>query len=397
VPSNIGVAGTYCFNGVKPAGPCSAQGVITTTSKTGATHNTSYTLAVPDWITGPDTLAAVKLPHQNTPSGQNTTNSPKIYAFAVTLPASETGKQITSVTLPDVGNQVLGQTQALHIFAMSTRNTTAVDQNTSWTGAWASPNEGQYTQQGSSFGNQTFRVALKPSLAGNTVRIKLDNSLGTSPLTITSATIAQSSTGSTRSATAATNPSFLSFNSSHSLTIPAGAMAYSDPLQFAVSPNQYLLVSFGLSGSVPYLVEHTWSNDAWEYTTPTGIGDQAATKDGSGFTGMNGAFTNLLTGLDVVTNHVGTTVVLGDGLIDAPNTHPYTESDFTAALAAAEPTTLAPYGTVSAGIESNAVTADYAESANGGKVGGPSALSRVDRDLLAQPGVTTVVLYEGWG
>ena len=394
VPSNIGVAGSYCFKGVDPQGTCPANGVITTTNESGGSQRDSaYSLAVPDWITGPDALAAVKLPHENTRSGQNNANSPKIYVFAVPLPAGEAGRKIASVTLPDVSNDVFGQ--ALHIFAMTTRNTTSIDDQTSWTGAWASPNEGQYTQQGTNFADQTFRIALKPSLAGNTVRVKLDNSLGTSPLTIKSTTIATSSTGGTRSSTAAADLVPLTFNSSSSLTIPAGGMAYSDPKQFAVSPNQYLLVSFSLSGSVPYLVEHTWSNNAWEYTTSAGAGDQSGTKSGAVFNGTNGAFSNLLTGLDVTTNHVGTTVVLGDGLIDAPSTHPYLESDLAAVLSAAEPTTPAPYGTVSAGIESNEVTADYAVPSNGSQVGGPSALSRVDRDLLAQPGVTTVVLYEG--
>jgi hypothetical protein len=400
VPSDSKVAPTYCFAGVDPAHTCAANGIITTKDKNGNnSRDTAYSLAVPDWITGPDVLAAVKLPHENTPSGQDSGSSPKIYAFAVPLPAGESGRTIASVTLPDVSNQVLEQAQALHIFAMATRNTTAIDDTTSWTGAWASPNEGQYTQQGSGFKDQTFRIALKPSLTGNTVRIKLDNSLGTSPLTIKSATIARSSTGSTRSPAAAAMPQPLMFNSSPSPRIPAGGMAYSDPILFTVSPNQYLLVSFSLSGSVPYLVEHTWSNDAWEYTTPPGAvtdnQDPARSADGGPFTAANGAFSNLLTGLDVTTNHVGTTVVLGDGLIDAPHTNPYLESDLAAVLSTAEPTTPTPYGTVSAGIESNEVTTDYAEPSNGSQVGGPSALSRVDRDLLAQPGITTVVLYEG--
>ncbi|QUQ67857.1 Concanavalin A-like lectin/glucanases superfamily protein [Kutzneria sp. CA-103260] len=396
VPSDISVAGSYCFTGPKSPGTCAAQGVITTANTSGGSQrNSAYSLPVPDWITGPDALAAVKLPRENTRSGQNTTNSPKIYAFAVPLPPSEAGRQITSVTLPDVSNDAFGQ--AMHIFAMATRNTTSIDKDTSWTGAWGSPNEGQHTQQGGNFTNQTFRIALKPSLAGNTVRIKLDNSLGTSPLTINSATIATSSTGSTRSATAAADLVPLAFGTSPSLTIPAGGMAYSDAKQFAVSPNQYVLVSFSLSSSVsvPYLVEHTWSNNAWEYTTSPGAGDKSGVTSGAVFDGTNGAFTNLLTGLDVTTNHVGTTVVLGDGLIDAPSTHPYLESDLAAVLSAAEPTTPAPYGAVSAGIESNEVTTDYAQPSADSRVGGPSALSRVDRDLLAQPGVTTVVLYEG--
>ncbi len=55
------------------------------------------------------------------------------------------------------------------------------------------PTEGPtHPYQGSNFNNQTIRVDLRPSISGNTVRIKRDNALGTSALSIAHATVALS-------------------------------------------------------------------------------------------------------------------------------------------------------------------------------------------------------------
>jgi hypothetical protein len=57
-------------------------------------------------------------------------------------------------------------------------------------------------------------------------------------------------------------------------------------------------------------------------------------------------------------------------------------------LADAMASTATPYGIVSEGVEANQIMADLV-------YGGPSALSRIDRDILDLPGLTNVVLYEG--
>jgi hypothetical protein len=402
VPAGTGVAGTYCFDSTDPSAYCPAQGTITYTDGTTQLYN----LLVPDWATGPASLAAVVLPHENRPSGQVSTINPRIYPFSIPLVAGET---VASVTLPDVSNQP--QTQALHIFAMSTRNTTTgtIEANGStavaasgqaWTGAWANPTEGSYNFQGSNFSNQTFRIALKPSISGGAIRIKLDNALGTSKLVIGKATVALDAGSPSAVPSGAVHQ--LTFGGAAGVTVPEGGMAYSDPLTFAVTANQYLLVSFDITNSVAHLVEHGWANTAYTYLSAPGSGDHTADTAGTAFSGTGtyqGWFTDLLTDVDVTTNGIPTQAVLGDGLIDAwqPNTSPIGASPVRLSddLAAAEPTTPSPYGTVAEGIESNQVMKDNPETYNGGSVGGPSALSRIDRDILDQPGLTTVVLYEG--
>lgn len=317
--------------------------------------------------------------------------------------------------------QIGNSASALHVFGIAVRNlntattevnttvtpntvnTATLPTGTNWTGAWANPSEGQYNFQGSNFSNQTFRIALKPSISGSSVRIKLDNALGTSPLSIGHATIALDATSSGLP-TALPSGGFtpLTFGGQSGTTIPAGGMVYADPpSSFAVTANQWLLVSFSLANSVPYLVQHSWANTAYEYLSAAGSGDKT-TDSGTGFTGtgtFQGWFTDVLTDLDVVTSGDATQAVLGDGLIDAwqPGTSPIGSTSIRLSddLAAAEPTTPVPYGTIAEGIESNQIMTDNPETYSGGAVGGPSALSRLDRDILDHPEIKTVLVYEG--
>ncbi|SDO89899.1 LamG-like jellyroll fold domain-containing protein [Actinacidiphila guanduensis] len=402
VPEGTEVVGSYCFDGTTPNGPCAATGSITYTDGT----SVPYVLTVPNWWDMGGSLPTVVLPHRNDATG---THASPHGLFAFSVPTNP-GKTIASVTLPDVGNHIGFQAPTLHIFGMATRNTTAgtpeatgttaaAPDGQSWTGAWANPNEGQYNFQGTAFSNQTFRVALKPSLSGGTVRVKLDNALGASKLTIGHATVAVDSGSESPSPIPAGAPATLKFGGAQSVTIPAGGSVYSDPLGFSVTAGQYLLVSYQLSNSVPYLVQHSFANTAYEYLTAVGAGDKTTDTTGTPFAEQwNGWYTDLVTNLDVISAGTPTQAVLGDGLIDAfqPNTHPVTNGTRVSdALADAEPTTPHPYGTIAEGIESNDLMTDNPQTYNGNTVGGPAVLSRIDRDLLDQPGISNVVITEG--
>ena len=410
VPAGIAISGSYCFIGTTPTGVCPATGTITYTNGT----TVGYTLTVPDWNSGPQSLAAITLPHLNEITGQVTssTHQPKLYPFAIPTDPNLT---VASVTLPDVSSDQAGiYTQGLHIFGMAMRNTTSstprADGSTttlatgqSWTGAWANPNEGAYNFQGGSFSNQTFRIALKPSLSGGTVRVKLDNALGTNTIDVNHATIALSSNANSPSAVPSGTPQQLTFGPGWgSYWIPVGGSAYSNPISLNVTAGQYLLVSFQISSTTPYMVQHSYANGSYTYISATGSGDKTTDTTGTPFSGtgtLQGNFTDLLTGLDVQSANTPTEAVLGDNLTDPfqpnttlPNSNGYRVSD---ALAAAEPTTPAPYGVLAEGIESNQLMDDNPETYNGSTIGGPAALSRIDRDILDQPGVNTVVVTEG--
>jgi hypothetical protein len=396
VPAQTAVAGIYCFNSDNPAAYCPAGGTVNYADGT----STPYYLTVPDWAVGPPALAAAVFPHENAAGGQRLQNV-MVYEFSVPL---NTGETISSITLPDVG-RTLNAAQALHIFSMATRDTTtaAAPVGSAWTGAWANPTEGSYNFEAgaANYSNQTFRLAIKPSISGGTVRIKLDDALGTSPLNIGHATIALDKTSAgTPTSLPIAAPVPLKFNNSLSVTIPEGGMVYSDPLPFTVTADQYVLVSFQLTNSVPFLVEHSWANTGYEYVAAIGSGDTTADTTGTPFTAAGshqGWFTDVVTNVDVATNNVPTQAVLGNGLTDAwaPNTTVDQTTGLADDLVNAEPTTPGAFGVISEGIESNQVMTDNPEAHNGGPAGGPSLLSRIDRDLLDQPNVQTVVLYEG--
>ncbi|WP_330268437.1 LamG-like jellyroll fold domain-containing protein [Streptomyces griseorubiginosus] len=412
VPAGSAVTGTYCFTGTTPDGPCAATGTVNYTDGT----STSYALTVPGWTVTDDSIAAVILPHRNNASGQ-TASKRRLYAFSVPLDPSRT---IASVTLPDVGNKIGNHTPSLHVFSLATRNTTsrtaeangtsvAAPIGQSWTGAWASPTESQIDLEGG-YQDQSFRIAMRPSVSGNTVRVKLDNAIGDHKLSIAHVTVARSSNAGAPSAVPAATPTTLTFGGSQAVTIPAGGMVYSDPLTFSATANQYLLVSFHLSNYVPYLVEHSWADPSYEYIAASDTGDKTLDTTGTPFTTgtttVNGSFTNLVTGLDVTTAGAPTRAVVGDSLVDPfePNTRLSTVLP-ASSLAQAGSTTGQSFGSLAEGIEGNQLMKDnpYIDDADGDPattdddelMGGTSVLARIDRDILDQPGINDVLLYEG--
>jgi hypothetical protein len=389
VPTGTPVVGSYCFDSTQPAAWCAPKGTIHYTDGTSA----PYDLTVPDWVYGPDSLAAVVLPHRNEFAGQDG-NHVKIFSFSVPLIP---GKTIASVSLPDVG-KTPNAVQALHIFGMATRDTTVLGAaaGKTWTGAWSAPTEGLFNY-GTSFSGVTFREALRPSIGGDTVRIKLDNALGNTPLTIAHASFALAAPpalGAT--AVPAAKPTPLSFGGNPNVTLPEGGMVYSDPIQLTVPANQYVLVSFQVTNTVPLIVTHTDTNNTgYGFVTANNQPDQTEDTSGTPFT-QGGYVTNVVTNLDVQTSGTPTQAVLGDGFIDQTQAgqtghRPPAASNLADMFAATESTTPTPFGSLSEGIESNRVMTDYA----GGAAGGPSLLSRIDRDVLDQPGLNTVVLDEG--
>jgi hypothetical protein len=392
VPAGTAVAGTYCFDSTNPTAYCAPHGTITYSNG----DKKPYFLTVPDWVSGPATLAALQASHENTPGSQNTTNDPKIYAFSVPL---EPGTTIASVTLPDVSSAMTPTTAALHIFSIATRNTTTgAPSNQTWSGSWSSPTEGVFNfSPATPYSNETFREAIKPSLSGGTVRVKIDDALGINWLEIAHATVAVDSTNSSGPTPAATTtPVNLTFGGSQQTTVPEGGMVYSDPLSFPVTANQYLLVSIDLTNQIQWLVTHTHvSNIGYQWNSGAGSADNTMDTSGTPFTTNNSgnASTSMVTDLDVATANTPTQAVLGDGFIDQAQTgkQPPATLNLADDVAATESTTPTPYGLIAEGMESNQVMTDYPES--GGS--GPALLSRIDRDILDQPGITTVVVDEG--
>jgi Spherulation-specific family 4 len=420
--SGAGCSGQAAFNATTSCEP--ATGTIGYGAGCADGSQVSYTLTVPDWVAGPSDIAALVLPDRDQSSGQ-LADSPKIFAFAVPLDPACT---VTSVTLPDVGAAVTGVTasqQALHIFGLALRNTTtattevggampAAPAGQAWTGAFESPIEDAFgPPSGYTLGNMTARIDASPNIgapAGADVRIKLSDpgflsEDGTGPLVIGAATIADDYGGPIPDQT----PSALTFDGSASVTIPVGGDVYSDPLAlpFAVTAGHSLLISLWIeNASLSVLPENANGSGAVTWfaskSTPNETEDTTGTPfTGTGSTSIGGVA--LLTAVDVTTPgetlSAGaspgdpTVVVAGDNVIDGWSASPASDalnspSQRLAGQLASQGLATG-YGVVDAGVETNQVLAD------GTSFGGVSLLARLDRDVLAEPDVGTVVIDEG--
>ncbi|MEW2161036.1 hypothetical protein AB0950_38325 [Streptomyces sp. NPDC007189] len=392
IPDGTSVSGTECTLGNGQYEDCRAGGPYGSVTYADGTTS-AYHLTVPDWVYGSNALSAVTLPHRNHTSGTQETRSTNIYAFAVPLKA---GAQISSVTLPDLSSAARQYVPGLHLFGMALRDTTTAPSGAKWTGAWNSPDEGAFNYEGTDYKDQTFRIAANPSVAGSSVRIRLSNALGRTPLTIDHTTIATQSSGAAPTAT----PADLTFNGgSRTVTIPVGGEVYSDPTAYSATPGKRIMVSFHLVNDVPYLVQHSWAGPATQYVSAVGSGDHTTDTTTTAFTGTGvywGWFTNVLTGIDVVTNSNQPTVaVLGDNLIEPFATGskalnvPRLSDDLATALQNNTQGT-PDYGIVTSGVENNRLATEPTQTQ-----GGPAALTRLDRDVLALPDITTVIVDEG--
>ncbi|MEU6240645.1 hypothetical protein [Streptomyces sp. NPDC047024] len=393
VPDGTSVSGSECTLGNGQYEDCQVGGPSGAITYADGSGPQTYHLNVPDWVYGSNSLAAVTLPHRNHTNGSQETRSTNIYAFAVPLKA---GAPISSVTLPDLTDAARKYVPGLHIMGMAIRDTGTAPGGSKWTGAWSSPSEGAFNYESTDYKDQTFRIAATPSVSGSSVRIRLSNALGRTPLVIDHTTIATQSSGAAPTSV----PGDLTFNSgSRSVTIPVGGEAYSDPIGFAASANKPVLISLHLSNDVPYLVQHGWAGAATQYVTAVNAGDHTADTGTGAFTGtgtFRGWFTNVLTGIDVTTGGDQPTIaVLGDQLVDpfadgaTPGLGTPRLSDDLATALRNNDQGVPDYGVVASGIENNRLATDQSGQ------GGPAVLTRLDRDVLDLPGVTTVVVGEG--
>jgi hypothetical protein len=195
------------------------------------------------------------------------------------------------------------------------------------------------------------------------------------------------------------------------VTIPEGGDIYSNPLGFPVSPGQSVLVSLYLAnapGSLAYLPTHGWATTVQWETAPAASGssgDYTTDATGSPFSASGSSWTvntSLLTGIDVTTAQTATdpggtptASVLGDNLTDVNYTGLSSQaisipiSRVADLLSSAE---AGSFGVVNSGVNSGEASADSALSTG---YGGLSAIARLDRDVLAEPGIGTVIIDEG--
>lgn len=228
--------------------------------------------------------------------------------------------------------------------------------------------------------NQTVRQVGRISLGGRRLRIVLSNTYGNQPLTVGRATVARPRqdgevvAGSLRTVT---------FGGRETASILPGASLLSDPVALPVSARAQVAVSVYLPKATPMSTFH-WDGRQTSWIVP---GDQSSALT---LTQADGAISGttarpLLTGIQVEAEHTArAVVVIGDSITDGAAASLDTDSRWPDFLAAR----LAPHGVavVNAGISGARLLSDGM---------GVNALARLDRDVLAQPGVCSVIVMLG--
>jgi lysophospholipase L1-like esterase len=252
-----------------------------------------------------------------------------------------------------------------------------------WTAAWATAQMVPVNDQvvpGAWLEDATLREVVRVGLTGPRLRLRLSNAHGTAPLAIGAVTVARSADNRTPRIDGAAVT--VRFGGLASTVIPAGAEAWSDPIDLPVMAGADLAISLHLPGPPTPPTGHPGSR-ATTWFVP---GEQTAAAD------LAGAQTAprwlVLAGLEVFAPEARAVAVLGDSITDGFGVQPDTNLRWTDHLAArlrAEPG-LAQVAVLNAGIGGNRLLNDGL---------GPNALARLERDVLSQPGVTHLIVLEG--
>jgi lysophospholipase L1-like esterase len=247
-----------------------------------------------------------------------------------------------------------------------------------WVGTWnASP---QAASSPIELNGQTVRQIVHLSIGGARVRVRLSNAYGSASLHIGAARVGLRSTGAS---IAAGSDRVLTFNGSESTTIPAGALAMSDPVHLRVPDGAELAVSIYVPGKELMATEHSLGLQT-TYISPEG--------DFSGADLLPTATTTesfyFLTGVEVYATNSRAIVALGDSITDG--LHSTTDANKRWPNRLAERLRSRKGGSnvavLNAGISGNRLLHDTE---------GTNASARLDRDVLVQSGARYLIVLEG--
>jgi lysophospholipase L1-like esterase len=228
----------------------------------------------------------------------------------------------------------------------------------------------------------TLRQIVHLSIGGDTLRIHISNAFGTAPLHLTDIHIARPRSAAKSAIDPATDI-VVTFGGRDDVIIPAGAEFWSDPVPFAAPAFSDLAISIHYDLPPQEETGHPGSR-ATSYLVH---GNAVA------MLGLPNArkveHWYQISGVDVLTaGQAEAVVVLGDSFTDGHGTTTNGNDRWTDDLARrlqASPAT-ANIGVLNAGLGGNRVLLDQL---------GPNALARFDRDVLARPGATFLIVLEG--
>ncbi|WP_238550561.1 SGNH/GDSL hydrolase family protein [Blastomonas sp. AAP53] len=249
-----------------------------------------------------------------------------------------------------------------------------------WKAAWASSQmlpDAANALPGGALDDATLRQIVRPSITGAQLRIRLSNVFGTTPLRIGRVSIARSADNASANIVPATLKA-LTFAGQPGAVIPPGGEWLSDPIAWPGGAFDDLAVSIHVLAEPEGQTSHPGSR-ATSYLTS---GDATAAATLTAATRTDHWF--LLSGIEVTSCAARDgIVVLGDSITDGRGSTTNGNDRWTDFLARRLAGRAA---VINQGIGGNRVLLDGL---------GPSAMARLDRDVLAQPGIRHLIVLEG--
>ena len=243
------------------------------------------------------------------------------------------------------------------------------------------------------FNNQTLRQIAHISVGGSRLRVVLSNTFGTVPLTIGAAQVALRDKHAT--ITPQSNR-VLTFGGVARTRVPAGAILVSDPVDLVVPDFADLTIDLYLPDDTAAMKSPITTHPAsWQtnYVSPPGnhagavslpVQTTTAYRRGDGLPTATWFF---LARIEVMApRQAGAIVTIGDSITDGTASTTDANNRWPDHLARRLANAGLRMAVLNAGIGGNRVLSDG---------NGPGALARFDRDVIAQTGVTHVIVLEG--
>jgi lysophospholipase L1-like esterase len=255
--------------------------------------------------------------------------------------------------------------------------------NGAWVGTWgAAPQltEPKNLPPAPGLSDGTLRQIVHVSIGGSRLRVRFSNAFGSGPVEITAAAVAAAGD---RGAIQPDSSRPLSFGGQPAVTIAPGATAVSDPVGFELAPLADLAVTMHFGRVSRDVTGHPGAR----CTSYLQKGDlvSAATLPAP----VTIEHWYILSEVEVWAEHpVGVLAILGDSITDGRGSTTDRNRRWPDDLARrlqADPRT-ARIGVLNQGIGGNRLLHDGL---------GPAALARLDRDVLEQPGVRWLIVFEG--
>jgi lysophospholipase L1-like esterase len=226
----------------------------------------------------------------------------------------------------------------------------------------------------------TLRQVVHVSLGGNTLRLRLSNKFGTTPLTLDAVHVAATADSS---AIVPGTDKALTFNGRQEVTIQPGAEVMSDPFPFALKPLSSVTITIHYGHISPNVTGHPGSRATSYLVT----GNHVSATNITGAKEMDHWYS--IEEIEVMAPETAATVVaLGNSITDGHASGTNKNGRWTDDLARR--------------LQSNPATKEISVLNEG--IGGncilhgclgPTALSRFDRDVINQPKVKWLIILEG--